>query len=233
MEIIDAGSAKLAGLQIDTLSKYRGGQLTLDHWYWFNNLTRSQRDMLSGADLKVLESKVSKNLLAPEKFALLVDLGIITVPKDYDHRTCLAVFMKKNRKKFYPCGVNDNITDANFPNPSRILKPGDKLWVRVFEQVISGTTTSEERMTFLATQKAIHTGSQGASLVFDQKRKELPKNYWYSSFDEKDRLWKDAVSNHRVPNVFVDSGGDFGFDLCSFEGDWGDDDAFLCFCDPE
>lgn len=166
-----------------------------------------------------------------EKFSLLRDLGIITVPEDYVHSTRLGRFMEENRKKLY--GVNDNTTDANFPNPTRILKPGDKLWVRAYQQIVPGTTTSEERMAFLATQKAVHTGAQGASLVFEQKRDQLPKGKWYASFDEVDRLWKDAGGRHRVPHVFCDSDGGFGFDLGGFEGVRRGGNAFLCFCDVE
>lgn len=166
-----------------------------------------------------------------EKFALLVDLGIITVPDDYDHATQLGKFTKQNRKKFY--GINDNIIDANFPNPTRVLKPGQKLRVCAFKQVVGGTTTSEERMAFLATQKAIHTGAQGASLVFEQKRDQLPKGKWYASFDEKDRLWADADGRHGVPYVYCFSDGAFEFSLGYFERVWRESNAFLCFCDVE
>lgn len=166
-----------------------------------------------------------------EKFGLLVDLGIITVPSDYVHGTRLGTFMKENRKKFY--GVNDNITDKNFPNPTRILKPGDRLHVRAYQQIVPGTTTSEERLAFLATQKAIHTGAQGASLVFEQKRDQLPKGRWYASFDEPNRLWKDAGGRHGVPRVDADSDGDFNWSLGCFERVWDGSHAFLCFCDVE
>lgn len=226
--IIDAGSAKLAGLQIDTLSKYRAGQLTLDQWERFNNLSPDDREARFG-DWKKPEPTAPAE--PAEKFALLVDLGIITVPDDYVHDKRLTTFGKQNRKKFYY--YNDEITDKNFPNPTRVLKPGDKLRVRAFKQVVGGTTTSEERMAFLATQKAIHTGAQGASLVFDQKRDKLPKGKWYASFDEKDRLWADAGGNHRVPDVYCDSDGDFRFYLGYFENVWNDGRAFLCFCDVE
>lgn len=165
------------------------------------------------------------------KFALLVDLGTITVPKGYDHATALESFRKENRKKFY--SYNDNITDKKFSNPTRVLKPGDKLRVRVFQQVVSGTTTSEERLAFLDTQKAIYTGAQGASLVFAQKRSQLPKGKWYASFDEKDRLWADAFGRHRLPRVDASSDGDFGFDLGRFESVWDGSDAFLCFSGVE
>ncbi len=162
-----------------------------------------------------------------EKFALLVDLGIITVPETYLHETQLTTFGKQNRKKFYH--YNNEITDKNFPNPTRVLKPGDKLRVRAFKQVVGDTTTSEECMAFLATQKAIHVGVQGASLVWDQKRDQLPKGKGYVSFDEKDRLWTHADGDHGVPRVDAGSDGDFGFSLGYFELVWRDGSAFLCF----
>ena len=228
--VIDAGSAKLAGLQIDTLSKYRAGQLTLDQWERFNNLSPDDREARFGDWKKPEPTRQEAPAEPTEKFALLVDLGIITVPDDYVHDKRLTKFGKQNRKKFY---YSDEITDKNFPNPTRVLKPGDKLRVRAFKQIVPGTTTSEERMAFLATEKAIHTGAQGASLVFDQKRDQLPKGKWYTSFDEKDRLWADAGGNPEVPNVLCYSGGGFQFPLGVFENVWDDGYAFLCFCDVE
>ncbi len=56
--IIGADAAKLAGLQIDLLQKARQDQVTLDHLEWFIKLSKSQRDMLSGADLSKLKSVV-------------------------------------------------------------------------------------------------------------------------------------------------------------------------------
>lgn len=183
---------------------------------------RRTPSVLADALQKILEEK-------QEKFALLADLGILTVPDGYVHEKWLAGFCKQNRKKFYY--YNDDIADKNFPNPTRILKPGDKLRVRAFMQVAAGTTTSKERMAFLATQKAIHTGAQGASLVFVQKRDLLPKGKWYSSFDESDRLWKDTDGDLRVPGVSAYAAGDFDFYLGYFEYDWDGGYAFLCFCD--
>ena len=165
------------------------------------------------------------------KFTLLVDLGIITAPDDYEQATRLDKFLKQNSEKFY--GVDCNITDANFLNPSRILKPGDKLRVRAFRQIVGGTTTSKERMTFLSTQKAIHVGAQGASLVFEQRRDQLPKGKWYASFDEEERLWTDAAGRRRVPSVLALSGDDFLWCLGDFGCVWGKDRAFFCFCDLE
>ena len=47
-KVIGADAAKLAGLQIDTLQKARDGQITLEHWEWFNKLTKTERDSFSG-----------------------------------------------------------------------------------------------------------------------------------------------------------------------------------------
>lgn len=218
-DTIGADAVKLAGLQIDLLQKVRQRHITLSNLEWFTGLSSDAREAL------MVGAPAPK-----EKFALLVDLGIITVPDNYVHEKRLTTFGKQNRKKFYY--YNNDITDKNFSNPTRILKPGDKLRVRAFKQVVDGTTTSEERMAFLATQKAVHTGAQGASLVFDQKRDQLPKGKWYASFDEKDRLWY-AGGYHRVPYVFAHSDGDFSFILGHFEDVWLDDSAFVCFCDIE
>ena len=188
----------------------------------------------------VLQTIVDEPAVLPpaqsvEKFAEFVDLGIVTVPNDYDHATCLTAFRQRHQGgeeksfRYY----NDAITDPNFSNPSRILKPGDKFRVKAYRQVVGGTTTSEERMAFLRRQKTIFTGAQGATLVFDQKRDQLPKGKWYASFDEPNRLWKDADGYRKVPYVRADSDSDFWFNLGYFENVWDDYIAFLGFCDLE
>ena len=226
--VIDADAVKLAGLQIDTLQKVRSGQVTLDQWERFNNLSTDDREARF-SDWKKPEPTAPAE--TTEKFALLVDLGIITVPDDYAHEKRLTTFREQNHKKFFY--YDKAITDAKFPNPTRILKPGDKFCVRAFKQVVGGNTTSDERMAFLATQKAIHISAQGMSLVFDQKRDQLPKGKRYASFDEKDRLRTDADGCHWVPSMGCHSDGDFDFNLGYFEDVWNGNGAFLCFCDAE
>lgn len=188
-------------------------------------------------DLEKVSDHLQKLIETPpriEKFALLVDLGIITVPNNYDHATCLAKFYERHQggeKKSFNYH-DENINDENFQNPTRILKPGDKLRVRAFNYVIAGRITSEEIMAFLVTQKAIHTGMQGLSLVLDQKCDQLPKGNWYASFDKKDRLWADARGRRWVP--LVDIGPrDSEFGLGNFERLWNGEDAFLCFTEVE
>lgn len=229
---IGADAARLAGLQIDLLSKFRHGQVTLAQFEWWLQRTKAERDLLmAGAELVAQgATRVSPAIPADPavKFVLLADLGEIVVPAGYDHATRLGVFAERNRNQFY--GYHNAITDANFPNPTRVLKPGDRLSLRVFKQVVD-TTTSEERLAFLATQNAALVGAQGASLAWEQKCAELPKGYWHPSMHAKERLFEDADGLHRVPRVGASSGGHFYFDLGFFEGEWGEVNTLLCFCD--
>lgn len=164
------------------------------------------------------------------KFALLCDLGYIEVPVGYEFDTALKSFRKVNRKKFYY--YNDAISDANFNNPSRVQKAGDRLRVRAFHQTAAGATTSTERMDFLRAQSGnVFVGAQGAALVFEQKRAELPKGKWYAAFDEEDRLHLDTDRRRRVPGVGARTDGDFYFHLGYFGRPWNRNGAFLCFCD--
>ncbi len=170
------------------------------------------------------------------EYPLLLDLGVIEVPRDYVHKDCLNNFYQKY------CGSGQweyydfEIRDRNFPNPTRILKPGDKLHVRAFGGN-PAHPTSEERMVFLRSQKAIHTGAQGMSLVFDQKRTELINGLWYASFDEIDRLWKDKEGHHLARiGIFYNNNPSikaFEIVLGRFELEWYKADSFLCFNDVE
>lgn len=225
-KLIGAEAAKLAGLLVDFLQKMRDGQATLNHFEWFNNLTQGERDQLVASGKTIFAPAPS---VVSAKFSLFVDLGTIIVPQSYVHKTRLMSFEEENRKKFY--SYNDNVSDANFSHSSRAMNPGDKLWVRVFKQIVPGTTTSEERLAFLKTQNAVFVGAQGLTLVWEQKKDQLPRGYWYCSFDEKRNLWRDAGGSHRVPSLYHHSDGDWDFSLGDFEGVWHDADCLLCFCD--
>ncbi len=236
---IGADAAKLAGLQIDILQKIRKGSLTLSQLQWWLSLNPTTRDYHMVQNVRMMPCYGASNgefLPIPEdledKFSVLADLGIITVPDDYVHETWLDTYRKYNQNKFH-C-YNTEITDKNFPNPTRVLSPGDRLRVQVFQQVASGTTTSEERLIFLYIQKAIHTGAQGVSLVFDQKRDQLPEGISdLLSFDEKDRLWANYYGHHMIPCVLCYPDSNFWFTLTRFDSVLGDKDAFLCFTEVE
>ena len=213
---IGVDAAKLAGLQIDMLQKFRNGQITVNHLEWFNKLSKRDRDKLSW-------------LTAVDDRFILVKTFTITVPENYNHLTALATFKKEHGKKFYY--YNENTNDENFKNVSAKLTPGQKLTVKVFG--ITERMSSEDCLAYLKSQKAIFTGAQGVCLVFEQKREELPKGKWYISFDEKKALWKDSDGDRGVPYLGCRSDGDFNFVLGDFDGDWHDGHCLLCFCDFE
>jgi len=146
-----------------------------------------------------------------EKFGLLVDLGIIRVSAN-------PVFM-------------DRFAGGNFPNPSWVFKPGQRIWVRAHRQVVSGTTTSEEWIAFLVSLGSHLTGAQGVRLVYNRKQNQLPRGYWYGSFDKKERLWEDPERNHRVPGMCLGGGGVSQFEICFYEKAWFANFSFFSFCD--
>ena len=179
----------------------------------FVELTPRERGDRFAAFLRAecnIEAPPAKPVEPVEKFGLLADLGMIEVPADYQPVT--------------------EFRGMSFPNPSRVLKPGDRLWVRAHKQTAPGTTTSEERLAFLKSIGSHLVGPQGIEVIYP-KRRQLPDGYWYSSFDEKERLPLDAERHHRVPRVFRDFEYDFHRHLGYFEDPWYDFNAFLSFCD--
>jgi hypothetical protein len=228
---INADAATLAGLQIDFLQKFRGGQVTLNDFKMFLNLSAEDRAKRFG-DWNAAREEFIHNIPSLwsvwMKFTLLEDFGVIVVPEEYDHATYLTSFEKQNRGKFWY--YDKDITDTNFSNPSRILKAGDRLQVKAFKQIVPGETLSAERIVFLHMQNAVYTGAQGAGLVFEQRCVKLQKGMRYVSFD-KVRLCEDVDLGRRVPVVVAKPEGDFRFDLESLGRSWNRKDAFLCFCE--
>lgn len=153
----------------------------------------------------------------------------LTVPLDYVHATQLATFERRYREGLNH--FNSNITDAHFSRATAELIPGKTYIVNIFGT--KETVTSEDCLNLLRSQKALLVGAQGASLVYQEKKEELPRGKCYASFDEKKTLWVGAYGNHRVPLVYRNSGGDCRFNLGVFEDDWNDNSCVLCFCDGE
>lgn len=239
--IIDADAAKLAGLQIDLLQKLRSGSLTLEQLQYWINLNSTTRNHHMEENIRMIpccEAPNGEFLPAYEegleKFRLLADLGVITVPGDYNHETQLEKFDEQNHKDlyyYYRDGIGD---DNDFPNPTRILSPGDNFHVRVFAPAWDKVTiTLEECLVFLTLQKAVHTGAPGASLVFNQKRDQIEKNKWYCSLDEKDHLWTFSVGHHGVPGIHRNSDDSFWFHLVDFEHVCNNTKAILCFTEVD
>ena len=191
------------------------GKIIAAHLEWFLRLTMSER----------------RALVAGEKFSLLMDLGIITVPEDYLHSNQLEKFSEdKSAFNLYNASVND----LNFANPSRILEPGDKLHVRVFRHD-GGWVSLKECLSFLDSRQAVYPGAQGASLVFAQKRMQLPQDdAGYASLDTEERLLFVPEKNCRgVPCISAHSDDTFDFLLCRHDTALGVNVNLLCFTHVE
>ena len=111
----------------------------------FVELTPRERGDRFAAFLRAecnIEAPPAKPVEPVVKFGLLADLGIIVVPEDYKLVTEFA--------------------GMDFSNPTRVLKPGDRLWVRAHKQTVGGMTTSEERLAFLRTS-SVPRGSRSST----------------------------------------------------------------------
>lgn len=164
-----------------------------------------------------------------ERFGPAIVEFELTVPTDYNHDTQIDTSGAKARKEKTTYYYNDDLTSKNFANATNKLVPGKTYKVKIFP--ILQTVTSEGCMTFLRKQNAVLVGGQGATLVYDLAKDQLPKGKWTVSFDEKDALWEDAGGYRRVPDVGASTVGGFGFVLGSFGADWGSGRCVLCFCD--
>lgn len=84
------------------------------------------------------------------------------------------------------------------------------------------TTSSDERLAFLASRGATLLGQLGLELLESQELiKELPRGFWYFSFE--------AGNCTSVPGLDARSGGGGRANLGYFEFDWDADDRLLCF----
>jgi hypothetical protein len=167
-------------------------------------------------------------------FRPLKDLGFVSSRSEWCHATALRECVTDRSHLFHI--LDRNVVDENFPNPTRVIAPRDKFRVQVFVQVGENPTTSEERMAFLDSMKAVHLGAQGAALVWSLKRNKVPKGYRCASFDRPDRLWMSPVSGPMVPCLETTIGR-FSFTLEPYGNGsskkvWTREDAMIVFTDP-
>lgn len=185
-----------------------------------------------------------------ENFEVFSSTEAIVVPNTYNHTTQLNSFAGEHSVEFQFFG--NHPTNEHYSNPSRILKPGDRLFVRAFRRRnfiegggdrLNSVITSEDCLTFHKTQQAVYTGAQGLSLVWTQLREILPKGYRYFSFDEKERLWNNTSGflldqeemvpffNRGQDSPMFSLGTEFGVSRFSqiFDNILSHRTAFLCF----
>ena len=141
----------------------------------------------------------------PPKFRPLADLGVLEWKEEYYLGDALK--------------------------PSRMPKHGDKFRVQLHEQIVD-KTTSEERLTYLKSlPNTVLLGVHGHSMIYDQKRNDLPKGKWTGSFDRVDRI--PFLNIRRKALKMFDTGGESflppsnGF----AEFDWCRHDLLVSFSD--
>jgi hypothetical protein len=153
-----------------------------------------------------------------DKFEIFIDLGLITIPSNYVHKTFLAGARKRL------CAGNtricEGITDLNYSKQDRVINPGEQFRVCIFRQVVNGlakdsttlgqrTSTTEERMNYLSKYKdPVFLGAQGAVLVLEQKGYVLPKGLWCISMDREANCWFEGA-DPRVSYIFPYVDGNF------------------------
>lgn len=86
---IGADAAKLAGLQIDALTKFRSGQLSLDHFERFLNLSPEAREDRFGTKGRVIASQpdiiqINRGSFNPAEF---IGQGWEIIPEETDERS--------------------------------------------------------------------------------------------------------------------------------------------------
>lgn len=164
-----------------------------------------------------------------EKFSLMLEFKI-TIPADYQHTGHLNRFYKNNNKDFY--FYNDDITDEKFGTVSHELIPGKTYLVKIWLINEDMRVSSAEILSLLVANNAYLTGAHGVSILWQEKKDELPKRKWYIGMDKKENLPL-AYGYALVPNIHCYSDGDFRFNLGRFEYDWDGGYCVIGFCDCE
>lgn len=175
---------------------------------WSGDQGALRKALVSALLLKRAEKPVG----SAEKFALLVDLGVITVPEGYVAALGL-----------WGLDSSDKV---------RVLQPGDKFRVEVYRPIVSGMTTSRERMAYLERCKGgnVYLGAEGVELVIAQKIGQLQKDHWYMSFGENNLL-ETSENRCEVPSVFVGLDGSSSCSSRHLDEEWYSDEFFFHFSD--
>ena len=185
--------------------------------------------------VRVIEEPIGRRMPwfeIDDKFNPLMELGDVVAPDDYDSTAPLTWFVKRNREKLEHL-FDENLSDAHFPSPSRVLKPGNQLRVFVVGPIHPGPTTTEEYLDFLAARKKakiVHVGVPGLMLIYEQMEHKLPRGFRYISLDARERLWKNPDGRHMAPHLFAQSDGDTSIGLKPLEMTLYND-LFLYFCE--
>lgn len=121
-----------------------------------------------------------------EVFGLVTEIGTLVVPKNYKHETYLTDSCGR-------IGHGSRVfSDDHYPNPTRVMRPGDKFRVSAFKQKTERTCYLEQMEFLRELPGVVFTGAQGAAIVWELLRDRMPKDLWLLSMDEPPRLWTES-----------------------------------------
>src|SRR3989344_960526 len=183
--------------------------------YWERNHAGFKEAITRGFALENISTP--KPTPEPPAFRLLKEVELV-IPPDYRHEGFLGRLRAEPDPKRYH--FNENMTDDNYSRPSRIIQPGDHFLVKFVS--ILRKVTSEQCLAVYREHQGHLTGAQGAGVLYKYLRNELPVYKWSLSFDEENRLWKNAGGCRGVPRVYRFSDDDVVLSLGSFECPWDD-----------
>jgi hypothetical protein len=183
-----------------------------------NNL-RLRINNLQGND----ETKVS----LADKFSL-IDTFPITATLNYKHRKLLKNLAQDTKRglHFY----DDDMTQRHYGRVSNRLLAGESYTGKIWQINESQRLTSPECLQFLADNKVLLTGAQGLAVGWQQSKEYFPLGKWLISFDEKNKLWKDANGVYRLPCVLHLSEDDYKIYLDCFDDVWDDGYSLFGIC---
>lgn len=106
------------------------------------------------------------------KFALLADLGNVAVDSGFTVDNGYSVFFGLSGLDLPTgwCGL----TEGNFPRPSGRITPGTEFHVAVYQQIVAGSTTGEDHLSFLKEQGGVLLGIHGITIAF-VRRWQIPQ----------------------------------------------------------
>jgi len=175
-------------------------------------------------------SNFLQKVIERPQFFLVDDLGIITIPGDYQHENSREYFQKRIPKIFVWWSE-----ESLFKRASRILHPGDMLHVRIFGDSHNSTGSSaEDKLEFLEKQHAVYPGIQGMYFVVKETGQRLKSGYEYLMLDKEKNLYGYpgplSVPTLRCRRKDTD---DWEDDFCvqdsTFKDRQGSNSLFFCF----
>jgi len=191
--------------------------------YWEANLGKIKEALARGFALENIPALVP--VVATPAFSQLNEFELV-VPADYQHDGYLGRLRKDHDRDL--TYFHSAMTDKNYSRPTRIIKPGERFLIKLV--AVLRQVSSEECQRVYREHVAYYTGAQGAGLLYQHKRGELPVGKFTLSFDEEERL-PVVVGYHSVPDVYRHSAEHFELGLGSIEKPWHDDFVLALFCD--